>query len=106
LVAFELRITYFPDSANALRGHDGVHPICDDLAVRRDRMRSGFPPGHRALQLIVLHSQIDRISHELQVLTEGMAVGRGEDALDLAIARVHVDHSASERECAGSFAVN
>ena len=69
-------------------------------------MRSRFSPGHRALQLIVPHSQIDRISHELQVLTEGVAVGRGEDALDLAIARVHVDHSASERECAGSFAVN
>src|SRR5213083_2425193 len=97
-VAFGVGLTQCPDLANTLAGHYCIDRIGKDLAVRRNCARSRLSPGHCPLQLIVLNAQIDRIRDELEVLAEGVAVWCCDDALDLFVARIDVDHTAGESE--------
>src|SRR5882672_230799 len=66
-------------------------------------MGSGLPPGDRALQLVALYSEVNAVGHELEVLTESVAVRSGDNALDLPVVGIDVDYSTGEREGAGAL---
>src|SRR5690242_1085768 len=63
-------------------------------------MRAGLAPRDRALQLVCLHSKIDRVRNELEILTQRMSVRSGNNALHLPVARIHVDDAAGKSEVA------
>ena len=85
-IAFGIGLTQCPDLANALTRHYRVNGVGDNLPLGRNGVRSSRPPRHRSLQLVCLHSEVNRVSYELEILAQGVAFGSCHDALDLPVA--------------------
>src|SRR5688500_16487078 len=97
-------ITQRSHFAHSLPGHDDVDRIGYDLAIRCDRSRAFLPPGHDLLELVVFQLEVDGVGDELEVLTQGMAIRRGNHFLEHAIRGKQIDHSAAQRKRSLSLA--
>src|SRR6185437_994344 len=93
-----VRMSHGNDLMDSLIREQRVDRVCDDVAIRRSRMRARLAPRHRALELVIANSEIDRVGVQLKILARGMTVRRRHHAIDQTVLREDVDHTAGESE--------